>query len=418
MSISRYNSSITHTFGNVACVAMDYIKSYFAQGYFKTEYISTKMAHRQLNVFRSKKEFWKNDKPMLIMRPRIEMDDSSKYFYGTTMANPVMNSKLDSSFMDTVCLLEDKGYGVMTRFTWNRLKIYYDVSIVVQTYNEQLNIAHSLQNDLVPNTPFYIPTNLEAYIPRALMYNIQNHLKIEDTADVLYFMNTYSKVPITYKLKNGSGNSEYFMMYPTNIETIVSDFSLDDGEGRGIIKDTYTISFSLSTEFNAVGSWFLFLMDGMNRFDIIPTEAELAQSNMDPNRIIPIHSIPMNYDLELEPGWMVSKDMSPMYFIRDEVPEGKWDETDLSQTIRNSVKKVIAHQLGMNIPLDTLIRFRCFKNSKELPYGKNGFEVDLEHYILKTYDCDPSATYRLFIVINNFAINSYTSEINEFNKEK
>ena len=112
MSVSRYNSSITHTFGNVACVAMDYIKSYFAQGYFKTEYISTKMAHRQLNVFRSKKEFWKNDKPMLIMRPRIEMDDSSKYFYGTTMANPVMNSKLDSSFMDTVCLLEDKGYGV------------------------------------------------------------------------------------------------------------------------------------------------------------------------------------------------------------------------------------------------------------------------------------------------------------------
>lgn len=419
MSVSMYNSSITHTFGNVACVAMDYIKDYFSQNYFKTVHMSTKMSHRQLNIFRSKKEFWRNEKPMLIMRPRIEMDDSSKFFYGSVMNSRILSSKLDTEFSNTVPLLEDKGYGVMFRFNWNRLKIYYDVSIVVGSYNEQLNLVHALQNNMVPNVPFYIPTCLESYMPRAMMDNVRNHLKIPESeiSDVLYFMNTYSKTPINYKFKNGSGNSEYFMLYPTNIETIVSDFSIDDGDGKGLIKDSYTISFSMSTEFNAVGNWYLFLKDGSPRYDIIPTESELAESGYDLGNIIPIHSIPLSYDLHLEPGWAVFNDMSPMYFIKDEIPKGECDITDISQIIQKPIRKVINHQLGMNIPLDTMIRFKCFKNRKEMPYGKRGYEIDLENLTIKTYDCDPDATYRLFIIVNNFAINASISEITKFSEE-
>lgn len=419
MSVSMYGSSITHTFGNVACVAMDYIQDFFPENYFKTVHMSTKMAHRQLNVFRSRKEFWKNDKPMLIMRPRIDMDDSSKYFYGSAMTNRVFGSKLDTEFINTISLLEDKGYGVMVRFNWNRLKIYYDISIVVGTYNQQLNLAHMLQNALIPNTPFYIKTNLESYMPRMLMYKAMGHLKIEktDTAKALYYMNTYSEVPITYKMKNGSGNHEFFMMYPTNIETIVSDLSLDDGDGRGMVKDIYTISLSMSTEFYAVGNWYLFLKDGSNRYDIMPTDDELAESGADPNRVIPIHSIPIHYDLQLEPGWVVSRDLSPMYFIRDHIPEGECDITDISQMITPPIQKIINHQFGMNIPLDVLIRFKCYKNNREMPYGKRGYEIDLDNLVIKTYDCDTTATYRLFIILNNFAINSMIAEINKFNEE-
>lgn len=414
-----YGSSVMHTFGNVACVAIEYIQDFFPRDYFKTIHMSTKMAHRQLNVFRSKKEFWKNDKPMLIMRPRIDMDDSSKYFYGAAMTNRVFGSKLDTEFSNTINLLEDKGYGVMTRFTWNRLKIYYDVSIVVGTYNQQINLAHLLQNNLTANTPFYIKTNLESYMPRTMMYKIMNHLNITDTdtAEVLYYMNTYAKTPITYKMKNGSGNHEFFMMYPTNVETIVSDLSLDDGDGRGMVKDIFTISMSMSTEFYAVGNWYLFLKDGMNRYDIIPTDDELAESGNDLNRVIPIHSIPLHYDLNLDPGWIVLKDLSPMYFIKDYIPEGECDTTDITQILTPPIIKIIKHQFGMNIPLDTLVRFKCFKNNREMPYGKRGYEVDLDNKIIKTYDCSPNATYRLFILLNNFAINSMIAEINKFNEE-
>mgnify|MGYP007025306038 CR=1 FL=1 len=49
---------------------------------------------------------------------------------------------------------------------------------------------------------------------------------------------------------------------------------------------------------------FVFLKDGVNRYDIMPMDEELVKSQ-DPNRIIPIHSIPTHYDLNLEPGWVI-----------------------------------------------------------------------------------------------------------------
>ena len=76
MSILQANASVTHTYGNVACLAMDYIKKYFDDDFFKVTHISTKLGHRQLNIYRTKIEFWKLHKPILLMRPRIEMDDS------------------------------------------------------------------------------------------------------------------------------------------------------------------------------------------------------------------------------------------------------------------------------------------------------------------------------------------------------
>ena len=69
MSIVTSDTSVTHTFGNVACLAMNYIKDFFPDDFFRTEHISTKIAYQQLNVFRSRREFWKNEKPMLILKP-------------------------------------------------------------------------------------------------------------------------------------------------------------------------------------------------------------------------------------------------------------------------------------------------------------------------------------------------------------
>ena len=81
---------------------------------------------------------------MLILKPRVEIDDSSVGYYGSALMNRVTNSKLGVEFANTVPVIIDEQYGVMLRFGWNRFKIYYDVAIVVQTYNEQLNIMYSL----------------------------------------------------------------------------------------------------------------------------------------------------------------------------------------------------------------------------------------------------------------------------------
>lgn len=427
MSIIASNTSITHTFGNVACVAMNYIESYFGKDFFNVKHISTKMAYRQLDVFRSKKEFWKYNKPMLILRPRIEMDDSSKWFYGSTMMSRITNSKLPMAFENTIDYLESKEWGTMLRFAWNRLKITYDVVIIVETYNQQLNIAHGLINQLIPNAPFYIKTSLESYIPKNLVYPMAKHLGIptNNTAEILKYMNTYSQTPVTYKFKNGSGTDEFFMLYDTDIETIVSDISIDDGEGKGVVQDTYTISFSMSMEFNAVGVWYLFLQNANPTYTVAAPDAGVigpkkVEDGLPKERIVPILSIPLRYDLNLKEGWSIFS--SPMYFIDANIAKGEYDETDLTQVLtvplQETITGIVKHHKGMNIPLDTVIQFRCFKDNRELPMGKNGFEIDLDKFIIRTWDCSPRVTYRLFILTNNLLINGIASEITEFNKEK
>lgn len=415
MSIRKSNTSITHTFGNVACVALDYIKSFFSEDFFNTVHISTKVAYRQLDVFRSKREFWKLQKPMLIMRPRIELDDSSKWFYGSTEANRVHNAYYGVEFGSLIPLLIDKQHGVNVSFLWNRLKIQYDVAIILETANMQMNIAHALHNMIVPNAPFMIETSLESFIPKNIVYSACNQVGIssKDTARVLEYMNSLSKTPITYKFKNGSGNNEFFALYPTGVETIVSDISMDDGNNRGLAQDNYTISFTMSCEFNCMATFCCILRDDNDSIITDPIDNTDYLENK--GTTIPIFTIPILSNFPVKPGWRIAS--SPMFTVEPKYINGiTVDETDISSIITPSIQKIINHQKGMNLPLGLFMEFKLYANKEELIPDKD-YTIDLDKYIIRTTKCIPSATYRLFLLVNNAYIHATSSEITKFNQE-
>lgn len=413
MSVTISNPSITHTFGNVACVAIDYIQSFFPNNYFTKTHISTKMAHRQLDPFRAKSGFWKNKKPMLVLKPRIELDDSSKWFYGSTMTSRVTHGTSPMEFADLVPLVHSPEYGTGLHFLWNRYKIIYDVVIIVDTYNKQINIANDLKNRMNIEAPYMLETCLEAYIPKTSVYTIADHMKINrnDTANILDFLNTFSASPITYKLHNGSNKDDFFMLYPTRIETICSDLQLDDGDTRGIITDTYTIGLSLSMEFYGVSAWYTFIGDKEKTIIRAPFDDEISKNDGD---IIPISSIPMEYDLGLDKGWKILS--APCYFAD---PTQKIDETDISSILSmSSIKSLITHHKNKHIPLEPFLQFRCFKGRDELPRGVNGFDIDLDKQVIYTYRPTGKLSYRLFVLINSLAINNMATEITNFKAEK
>lgn len=415
MSIRRSNTSITHTFGNVACVALDYVKSFFSQDFFNTTHISTKVAYRQLDVFRSKKEFWKLQKPMLIIRPRIDIDDSSKWFYGSTEANRVHNAHNGVEFGSMIPLFIDKARKTSISFLWNRLKIYYDVVIILETANSQLNIAHALNNLIVPNSPFMINTSLEAYIPKNIIYTACNQAGISsiETARILEYMNTYSKTPITYKFKNGSGNNEFFALYPTSIETIISDISIDDGNNKGLAQDSYTISFTMACGFNCMSTFYCLTGDGSDTYIIDPiNNTDYLETN---STVVPIFTMPLLSNFPVKPGWRIAN--SPVYTVQPEYIDGKYvDITDISSIITPSIQQVINHQKGMNLPLDIVMEFRLYADKTELT-PKEDYDIDLDKMIIVTKKCIKSATYRLFLLINNAYIHSISSEVTKFNQE-
>lgn len=414
MSIIYSNSSVTHTFGNVACLAMSYIKKFFGEDYFNVEHISTKLAYRQLNIFKTQNEFWKLHKPMLIIRPRIEMDDSSKYFYGSAYMNKTHNVTSPMEFANTVSLLKDPEMGTSIEFLWNRYKIYYDVVIIVDSYNEQLNLIHHMMNSMVPNAPFMIHSPLEAYIPRCVINGLADHIGLDkenEIGDIVRYLNTYGNTPFTYKFKNGSGNNEYFALYDTNVEAIISEISFDDGVEKGFITEAFTISFTMSCEFNSMGAFYLMLRDNSDKF--IPFMPDNVSSD---NRVIPLYSIPLLFNLGLDPGWRIHS--APPYFVNHGVEK---DETNIQALMDTFIKNVLTYQRHMKLPQDLFVKFRAFKGDVELPNDETGFTVDLsdlDNPILTTYDINHKETYRLFIVVNNDYINSITTELNGFNEEK
>lgn len=418
MSIMQIDSSVSHTFGNVACAILGYVKSFFDEDYFKTTHISTKLAHKQLNVYRAKSEFWKNKKPMLIMRPRIDVDDTDSELYGSMMTR-VTNNKSDMVFECLPTLLQNNEFGTMIRFQWNKLKITFDCALVVDTYNQQIDKSIQLKNKIAPEVPYYFNTPLESYIPNSLIYSLADHLGIKrtDTREILFYLNTFAGTPITYKLKNGSGNDEFFMLYDTDIEIIPSQITTDDGESSGMITDTYTISFSVTASFRCVGLWYLFLKNSNPEFLVSSIGTDLQEND----RIIPICSIPLRYDLQLTPGWEIYA--APCYFVSDL----KDDVTDLTSTIPKSVANLIIMTIKAGLMIsDSFVRFVCFEDTRRLE-PKIHYDLEIQEdpksdygvtIKIITHRGNPKLTYRMFILINNFAVNNICAEVTEFNKEK
>lgn len=412
MSLTQSNPSITHTFGNVACLAIDYIQSFFPENYFTKTHISTKLAHRQLDVFRARPGFWKNKKPILVLRPRVGFDDSSRWFYGSAMASRMTPSSSPMEFGDVHTFLRDTDRGVDVSFLWNIYKITYDIVIIVDTYNKQQNIINDLINRLAIEVPNRLDTHLEAYIPRAVINDICDRIGIpkNNTGMILDYMNTYSVTPVTYKLQNSSGHDEFFMMYPTHVEATCTEIGQDDGETRGIISDTFTISLSLSMEFYGIGVWYSFIADGQEEYRVTPIDDE----SHDPERIIPIDSFPLGYDLHLEYGWKILS--SPFYVPN--APVNGVDTTSMESIFsRSAIRDIINHSKKTKIPLEPFLRFRCFKGRQELAKGVTGFDIDLEKNCIYTYDPDEHETYRLFVLVNTLAINNLAAEITGLNKE-
>jgi len=75
MRYSMAAASMAHTYGNIATFANSWLLSLFPPNYFKTNYINSTIAYKDFATYNNnRKEFIKKQKPMILLRPRIEID--------------------------------------------------------------------------------------------------------------------------------------------------------------------------------------------------------------------------------------------------------------------------------------------------------------------------------------------------------
>lgn len=414
MNYALASSSSAHTYGNVTSFITEYIKGLFPKNYFKTIHVSSTIAYKQFNVFQnSKREFLKKRKPMLIIRPRIELNDADTFLYETYLTTRISDNFRDHDFGNLQPFFEDFEKGISIRFLMNRMKILYDITIITETQMQQINQVIDFKNRVRQEKPITISTSLENYIPREIIKVLSDDVNIpiydenKSVKPFLDYINSNVMTPVTYKIKNSSGNDEFFRFYPVNIDAMISGLSIDDGNRRGFISNVFSINFTFSAEFNSSGIYFYFTKNP-NVIDEI--NLSIATNN---NEIIPIYTVNNIFDIELPSGWDLYT--SSFYSVSD---NNKQDILDFKPLLSVPISKIINYHKEKGIPYETFMKISVMKDNRMMDRNLNEYEVDYENCILKTNNVNISSTYRIFIYINTLYINELIKDIYRLEEEK
>ena len=385
--------STAHTYGNAIAFIQKWLVDLFPEDYFKTYHVSSKIAHRQLR--NTNKEFFHKLKPMLIIKPRLDLDDD-RFLMGTPLVNRMMYSHYNYGNENLQPFLLDRENELAIKFQMNRTVMYVDVSLVFSTLMEQINYTHYLQNKVPFNHPFDLLTCFESYLSQELMEYLGNLVGIPVfdengcTRDFLHYMNSHSTTPVTHKLQGSTQTYEFYRYYPVRIDTMLSNLSMEEGDKSGQIYTSFQTNFTIKMEFYTTGFYYLF----SDRIDKLP-KLEMR----DDSAIIPVYTdIIAREDYELGPGWNLYNRCAVRL-------DKKYDEVNFSQMINLSTTKLIDYHLENGIPLYELIDIRIRKQGKLIIHNKD-YVVDYNEKKIKFLNKEYGFyTYTILISINTEYVN-------------
>lgn len=403
--------STAHTLGNVTATITEFIKNLFPKDYFNTVTIASTIAYRYFNILNnSNLEFLRRKKPMLVIRPRIDdLNGSDLFMQGSYLTSRITDNYMDRDFTNLQPFIHDRETGAHIKYLLNRMRMFFDVTVVFDTQMQQINQGVYFKNRIRQNHPFFIPTALESNLPKEFMELIakERGIDINNTKEFLDFLNGCALDPVTFKYKNSTGNKEYFRFYGVNIDTTFSNLTLDDGSKKDMVDSAWTMSFTVSAEFFTAGLYYYFtqkedLLSGFT-FDIVNSDKS----------IIPIFTFDNLFNLQLQEGWNLYT--STMFKVENErTPE----TINFDPLLGNSLRYAIDYHVTNGIPIDPLINVFILKDSEYLPIGKDGFEINYDTLDITVYILNKVSTYRLIITVNTLYINTLVGDIIHIDEEK
>ncbi len=391
---------VEHTCGNVAAYVVDTIKTWFEPKFFKTVNVSTKMAYRYFNVLQNTDaKFFKNRKPFLIVQPRINVG-GEQFLKGTMLTERIFPTNAVGDYGNLQHFLDDREKGYTMKYMMNRINMSFDITMIFETPVEQMQRYFFLKNRVIFDRPLTWETNLECHIPREMIAAVSSlvDIPLAEPSQMLHYLNTHSKYPVTYKMKNSSGNDEYFRYYPANLDVILSDLNMDGGTKAGLVDDTYPITFTVNVEFFSTGLYHIISSTPIPKFwnnggMAVTTERSEQLEDMRMSMLLTPYR---DLGLCIPAGWRVLHNFA--YQVTAKAPEV--DTTDISKVLHPSLKNAIAYHLNMKIPVDKLLQIFVMQDYETLDQSKGEYAVDLERLSVYTYKLNKLSTYRVIVMVN------------------
>lgn len=399
-------TSMAHTFGNMISYIENWLESQFEPEHFKTKHIHSRIAHKQIRTTGS--EFSKKPKPMLIIRPRIEWnDDSDVFLAGSLVTKRINDMYLGYGGSNLQHFIHDANKRVTMQYQMNREVFYFDIILIYGSLIQQVNMASYIKSKIRIDIPFFIETCLEGHLPKNLMNNLSKAVGIplydnnKSTKPFLDYINGKTMYPITYKLQNSSQTDEFYRYYPVNIDTLVTNFQVDEGEMNNRVNTKYSISFTIRCEFNTASSYFLF----SDKFD----KNYRLSLEEDQSCIYPVYTDVTNYeDSNLKDGWVLYN--SPSCKL-----ENRFDEVPIKSLLNSSIGRVIDYHIRKGLPLDPLIQIKVRQQGKPLESEK--YRADYVANKLYFLNCPIGYTYKILVYINLSYANNLITELYGLNEK-
>ena len=425
MRYSMASASMAHTYGNIATFIDHWLLDLFPKNYFKTNYINSTIAYRDFATYNNnRKEFIKKQRPMLILKPRIEIDTQDELPINQTyLANriyDVMNDDIDTGNLQT--FFDDRDNKRYIQFLLNSLRITFDVTIVVETMMEQINLVHYFKNRVRQGYDMTVLAYMESFISRDIMYLLAKDAGFEDVfleepenrkhtmGDFLSYVNNNSLYPVTVKYKNASGRHEFFRYHPTYVNMAITGLSIDEPSKKNQVVEECYINFSLRCDFNTAGMYlYLSNNDAIFADDVTSPSIE----NEIKTDMVPIITPQRIYGRTLPNGWQVFT--TPAFDIdTDEVPY----PLDFSVLLNTSLNEAVNYHKKHGIPLTTFMNVEILKNNRTMEIERNEYEIDWDNLTVYVNNCNILQEYRFILSVNTQYLNDLLSDIVKFKEER
>lgn len=400
MNYISCQSSAAHTYGNITAIIQKKLIDIFPKDLFKTVHVNSKIAHKQLRSLPG--TIFKKEKPMMIIRPRIDWDGNS-LFMGNTLVNERMTdiyssfcgTSLEEFFIDTTRNIELK-------YKLDRCCINFDVILIFSTLMQQINYASFIKNAIGDNRNMMIETAAESYISPEIMQLIADMAKIplKDASGsidpFIKYMNQHSKTPVTYRLQGSTNSMEFFRYYPCHIDTTFSNMNVDDGEKTGQVMSQYTISFSIKTEFWGTGFYYLF-SNNLKRDMVLPPVNDTGE-------LIPMYTdVICAEDFDVKDGWQLFSSPS----CKIDTPN---DVLDISTVLNVSIRDTLDAHIRRGLDWTNFLDIRMRQQGKIMTYGVD-YIFDPETKSIHFNRCGTYYTYKILIYINVEYVNNFIEDL-------
>ena len=258
-SVIMYDKQIQRTSNiqsNIVECFTNWFLSFFPSNYFKFTRIRTQSAHSEFKSFM--KQIYKKEKPFLVIDPRsIEHDENS--IFGQNMINRYNmidpdHDNIGAKLLYSLEIMKTDMFELVYRR--NRYRFEFDVMIMEQTMDRQIDTYNMLLMNFRHNSKFLLERTIDHLLPSRHVINIANfHGYDYQSEEFLKFLNTISKFPIKKRV-SPNGQVQFFMQQTLNLQVETPSLPSKDSpetsdaiEWGARVVDSFTIIADLPTEF-------------------------------------------------------------------------------------------------------------------------------------------------------------------------